>query len=142
MLAIAKEVFMVNWAALAGDLARDARAAVHDDRRVFQRTELGTRPAARVITDRAGHRTVGLVKDLSQTGIGLVLAIQPTAGQYLIVELEWQGRAQYLLACVVFASQVDEGTFRVGAEFFDELPISTPDAAIPESWLAKLPAGS
>jgi hypothetical protein len=140
MQAVSEEVIMVNSAALAGDLARDATAAAQDDRRIFGRTEPGSRPTARVITNRAGDRTVGLVKDLSQTGMGLVLGLLPAAGQFLIVELEWQGRARRLFVCVVHTQRIAEGKYRVGTEFFDEMPLTAPDSPAPESWLGRLPA--
>jgi len=61
---------MVDWSGLAADVLRDQQALVGNDRRVSERVELPERPRVRIITDRAGLRTVGLVKDLSSTGAG------------------------------------------------------------------------
>ena len=130
---------MVNWAALASEVVETERRLADDERRSAQRVALQTPTRARMISDRSGARSPTLVKDLSLTGIGLVMGVELIIGQFIVLELHWHGRAQLALAQVVFCRRMDEGMFRVGAEFFEELPAEAEIPNTPESWLARLP---
>ena len=126
---------MYNWAALAGDLPRDVALPDHE-RRLSRRVALSSRPAARITTDRAGSRTVGLVKDLSLTGLGLVLGLALEPGQRIVVEFEWRGQNQCVLASVAHCRQTGDGKFAAGVAILDDAP----GVSFPEKWLAQLSA--
>jgi hypothetical protein len=130
---------MVDWSGLAADVLRD-QAVVSHNRRNSERVELPESPRVRIIADRTGIRGVGLVKDISSTGAGLVLGIEPGVGQFLVVIFEWGKRSQLALARVMHTTRVDQGMYRVGVEFYDELPITTEKAVVPEEWIGSLPA--
>jgi hypothetical protein len=130
----------MDWTGLATELLRDQQAVAGSERRASERAELPEKPRVRIIADRAGSKTVGIVKDISSTGAGLVLGIEPGVGQFLVVMFEWGKRTQLALARVMHTTQIEQGMYRVGVEFYDELPITSTGVEVPEEWLGSLPA--
>lgn len=128
---------MTDWSALATELLRQERETDTPERRLAERTETAAR--ARVVADRAGSRTVALVKDVSLTGAGLLLGVGLTPGQFFVLELLAPARVQHILCKVVYCREIDAGMYRIGAEFFEELPTGSEGSAPPTDWLTFLP---
>lgn len=71
------------------------------------------------------------VRDLSATGIGLVLCYPFRAGAYLAVDLQGkQGGSRTMLARVVHVRDQADGTWHVGCEFVKRLTDSDVDIMI------------
>ncbi len=65
-----------------------------------------------------GPRRTGLTRDLSLTGVGLLLSFPLTPEQRFILMLPRQaGTPKLLLCCAKYVHQPAEGLFFIGAEF-------------------------
>jgi len=71
-----------------------------------------------MVQERPGPKRTGLTRDLSLTGISLLLSFPLAADQQFILLLPRQGSTpKLLLCCVRHARQPAENLFFIGAEF-------------------------
>jgi hypothetical protein len=91
------------------------------ERRASVRYPCGLASSCHTITSRREDAWTATVKDISRTGIGLLLGRRFEPGMILAVELPVEGVPQLLLARVMHARSEGEGVWLIGCELVNPL---------------------
>ncbi len=99
------------------------------ERRTAPRFEPAFGVVCRFDPDADGRPVVGLVWNLSATGVSVVMTEPPEMGAVLAADLELMTADDVLplLVRVVFTRELDTGDFLVGAEFLRTLRVAEMD---------------
>src|SRR5947209_5235038 len=93
-----------------------------EERRVSARLPSAQEATCRKVADEAGRRWEARIRDVSEYGVGLVLAQTIDPGTLLAIDLESPGGAvRSVLARVVHVTLLDSGEWVAGCAFVAEL---------------------